>query len=779
MAAPPPSSGGISRVPALAGRLATALPWIWAGGSPSTFAVLALGLIGGERLRKSVRRVEEGAELDLLCRRLGESLGIVRRVALGISDRVATPILLGIVRPLILLPPAALTGWGVERVEMVLLHELAHVRRRDNLVNLGQRVLESILFYHPAVWWASAWARVERERCCDATVVARTGRRRSYAELLAALAAPHPAERTASAVAAHPVVARIRLILEPEVPPMKIHRAAIAIAAALTLLPTVLIASYARRLGEVQEPKPGTPAASAKPDPIEGEDRDAMRRALEIVAGTARPDDVQALLALAKVQADAGDREGSRETLRRALVVAEESPQPSSRVYNRLFVADWRGALGDRQGAGEIVRRAIEVAAEIPAPGDRVAALAYAAQVQVQLGDRPAGEETLKRAIALQQTLPDRDPSGGETNIRLTAFHRIVEALVECGEPERAVELSANDPDSINIALSGIARSLPKIKDRESVRAILGRALEISARSRFSGERGQALAEVAEIRAKLGDFDAAITTARRIGEGPDAPLNRNYLSSSLKAVGEAAAAAGRGEQARALLRESFAVAKVEDPSSRANQARFIAQAQAKAGDLDGARESIAAIGDDSPRDRAEALIALATAEVGDKPLARATLLRAAEAAERIGPRPDIGNYDLAWTRSYVQNHIAVARAKLGDYEGAVAILRDKVGDKFSERANGLHDVVKVQIAAGDLAGALRTSRALQIDDFRAGLTSEAIAFAQARAGDASGVLAWAEATPSPYVKARALVGMIRGLSEKRAKPREPDPADRP
>ncbi len=229
-------------------RLATALPWIWATGSPATFAWLALGLIGGERLRRKAQPLND--DVERLCRRLSESLGIARRVALGISERIATPILIGVVRPLILLPPVALKGWSAEQIEMVLLHELAHVRRFDNLVNLLQRVLESVLFFQPAVWWISAWVRAERELCCDRLVIAQTGRRRPSAQLLAALATPCPAPCVASAAAAHPVVDRIRRILEPEIPPMKLRRTAVACAAALTFLPTLWIGSSFPRLGK-------------------------------------------------------------------------------------------------------------------------------------------------------------------------------------------------------------------------------------------------------------------------------------------------------------------------------------------------------------------------------------------------------------------------------------------------------------------------------------------------------------------------------------------------
>ena len=88
--------------------------------------------------------------------------------------------MLGIARPLIVLPSALVTGWSPEQVELAL-HELAHVRRWDNLVNLLQRVVESALFFHPAVWVLSGWVRREREHCCDQIVVQHTGRALDYA----------------------------------------------------------------------------------------------------------------------------------------------------------------------------------------------------------------------------------------------------------------------------------------------------------------------------------------------------------------------------------------------------------------------------------------------------------------------------------------------------------------------------------------------------------------------------------------------------------------------
>ncbi len=163
------------------------LPWLWLIGTPFTFALLVSGLVGTRRLGRASRPVHDGPIADILAC-LTASLHITRRITVAVCDRIAAPVLIGIVRPMILLPPAALTGWSPDEIEMVLLHELAHVRRWDNLINLLQRCLESLLFFHPAVWLISNWARREREACCDAAVVARTNHPHAYAELLVNIA---------------------------------------------------------------------------------------------------------------------------------------------------------------------------------------------------------------------------------------------------------------------------------------------------------------------------------------------------------------------------------------------------------------------------------------------------------------------------------------------------------------------------------------------------------------------------------------------------------------
>ena len=226
-------------------------PWVWLVGTPLTFLLLATGLIGAERLRRASRIVTEGPVHEA-ADRLRAVLGVGRTVTIAVCERLAAPLMVGIVRPLILLPPAALTGWSTDQLEMVLLHELAHVRRWDNLVNLLQRVVESLLFFHPAVWIASRWVRRDREDCCDAVVVLYTTKPQAYAELLVELASPSQ-PLAGLAMAHHPLAGRIRRILHLEDETMLVSRNTL-FAITTALLATVLAVScHSPRETEAEE----------------------------------------------------------------------------------------------------------------------------------------------------------------------------------------------------------------------------------------------------------------------------------------------------------------------------------------------------------------------------------------------------------------------------------------------------------------------------------------------------------------------------------------------
>jgi GWxTD domain-containing protein len=118
---------------------------------------------------------------------LRERVRLSTPVALLESSLAHAPCVVGYLRPVILVPVGMLTAMPAQQVEAILLHELAHVRRRDYLVNLMQTVVEGFFFYHPAVWWISGVIRTERENCCDDLVVTTCGDAPGYAAALAAL----------------------------------------------------------------------------------------------------------------------------------------------------------------------------------------------------------------------------------------------------------------------------------------------------------------------------------------------------------------------------------------------------------------------------------------------------------------------------------------------------------------------------------------------------------------------------------------------------------------
>ena len=296
--------------------LVTKLPYLWLVGSPLTFTWLALGLSGAERLRHRSVALKDDAEQIQLCRRLAEALGITRVVvvAVAVCDRIAAPVLVGIARPLILLPAAALSGWGPEQIEMVLLHDLAQVRRWDNLVNLLQRLVESVLFFQPAVWIVSDWVRQEREHCCDRIVVAHTGRAHAYAKTLLALAGepmvPLVAVVTSLAPHRNHLVGRIRQILAiREDHPMKLSRNLILAAGVAVLAPAFWIAASAQSQPaqtaqtHAEPVKPKDEKASKPPVMVQGKSLSDWITALKNRDPTVRKQAVEVLGGVTKDQA--------------------------------------------------------------------------------------------------------------------------------------------------------------------------------------------------------------------------------------------------------------------------------------------------------------------------------------------------------------------------------------------------------------------------------------------------------------------------------------------
>ncbi|HEX8360088.1 MAG TPA: M56 family metallopeptidase [Longimicrobium sp.] len=201
--------------------------------------LLSVRLLGGWLgVRRLARRdlLPVAAEWSAALARLRAQMGIRRAVGLWISPHVSGPALIGWLRPVILLPLSASSGLTPRQVELILLHELAHVRRWDYAVNLAQRLAETLLFYHPGVWWVSARIREEREHCCDDAVVERASVRDYVLALLAMEEARRPVPGLALGAGGPSLVARVRRLTSPARRADAAGRTPVAIAAAVALL---------------------------------------------------------------------------------------------------------------------------------------------------------------------------------------------------------------------------------------------------------------------------------------------------------------------------------------------------------------------------------------------------------------------------------------------------------------------------------------------------------------------------------------------------------------
>jgi len=168
------------------GRVA---PWLVTGWMLG-ITILSLSLMAGwfqVQAMKRRRIIEVSAEWQQRFAGVARKIGVSRPVRLVQSRLAEVPMVIGWLRPVILLPVSVLSGLSSEQLEAVLAHELAHIRRHDYLVNLLQSAIETALFYHPVVWWIGRRIREERENACDDLAVEACGDRIIYARALTQL----------------------------------------------------------------------------------------------------------------------------------------------------------------------------------------------------------------------------------------------------------------------------------------------------------------------------------------------------------------------------------------------------------------------------------------------------------------------------------------------------------------------------------------------------------------------------------------------------------------
>ena len=211
---------------------------IWAPVALFALARLIAGVWQVRRIRRSCSEVD-ASQLDPMLQDVLQQAG-ERRVRLVVSDKARTPAAIGFRNPAIVLPDWALEEMSAEELKPILIHEMAHLRRRDDWTNLLQKALRAVLFFHPAVWWIDARLSLEREMACDDAVLAATGNAPAYAGSLIGLLERGCERRgwkmaQAAVAKAKEASLRIARILESGSATTRVGRGALGLAAALCM----------------------------------------------------------------------------------------------------------------------------------------------------------------------------------------------------------------------------------------------------------------------------------------------------------------------------------------------------------------------------------------------------------------------------------------------------------------------------------------------------------------------------------------------------------------
>lgn len=241
----------------------------WSVGAGLLALRMLLGLLWVRRLSRPGRYARDPAwqaRLDSLA----GSMGIARRVTLGVVDELSSPVTAGWWRPVVLVPASLLTGMPPDLLEALLAHELAHVRRLDYLVNLIQSAIEILLFYHPTVWWLSNRIRVEREQIADDLAASTLGEPRRLALALSELDLFQlTTPQLAHAAHGGDLMSRIKRLVRPESEPLNWKLA-------LPILGLAVCAAVYTNAGATQATT-GKPVAQAAAETPSSSDKQAVR----------------------------------------------------------------------------------------------------------------------------------------------------------------------------------------------------------------------------------------------------------------------------------------------------------------------------------------------------------------------------------------------------------------------------------------------------------------------------------------------------------------------
>jgi beta-lactamase regulating signal transducer with metallopeptidase domain len=316
---------------------------------------LALGVRKLKRLRTSCTPIQISDFPTLQA--MVEQFRRIRSVEICRSSALQVPTAIGFLKPVIVVPEWALAELSEDDLKAVVLHELAHLRRRDDWTNLAQKMLRAVFFFHPAVWWVDKKLALEREMACDELVLAETGNRRAYAECLVSLAEKNVLRRgLAMAQAllsrAHETSLRLERILhsnQPRAVTARVFQPALAVTAGVAIVGVVLLGRTPKLIAF--QPAPQQPAASAVNVPSVGVDgssqaladvsRNVVNAALTTTTGAVKPN--RRSTSPARI-IPARQKQVRRN---RALLVrtAAQEPAPEQRMILIVQTTEFNGAI--------------------------------------------------------------------------------------------------------------------------------------------------------------------------------------------------------------------------------------------------------------------------------------------------------------------------------------------------------------------------------------------------------------------------------------------------
>ncbi|HEX5245004.1 MAG TPA: M56 family metallopeptidase [Tepidisphaeraceae bacterium] len=259
--------------------LSAAVPWIalvWCVG----VVLMSLWNIGGwiaiQRL-KIEQTTPVSAEIESQIARLARRLGIARAVRVVQCIAIDSPLVIGVIKPVILVPASILTDLPVAQIEALFAHELAHIIRQDYLINLIQTLIETLLFFNPAAWWVSSRIRIEREHCCDDLAMSVTRDRAAYVKALAWVGGAS-APTLAPAASGGELLPRLRRVLaQPDADARRGSRWLAGSLALVACVVAVLIFS-ARRVTAQNAPARAADLATTQPA-----QSDALTRSVKVI----------------------------------------------------------------------------------------------------------------------------------------------------------------------------------------------------------------------------------------------------------------------------------------------------------------------------------------------------------------------------------------------------------------------------------------------------------------------------------------------------------------